>query len=121
MVYLCLRMILLMKRLPNMNSYLLNSTLHGGKCTFLQASARQSVFAGVSQILFAHTNCLYLSGYCKALAPEYEQAAAVLSAQDPPLTIAKVDATENEVLSERMGIDGYPTLFFFTYVNAINP
>jgi len=52
-------------------------------------------------------------GHCKKLAPEYEAAAAVLSAQDPPRTIAKVDATENKGIADRMGIKGFPTLFFF--------
>jgi len=52
-------------------------------------------------------------GHCKKLAPEYEAAAAVLSAQDPPRTIAKVDATENKGITDRMGIKGFPTLFFF--------
>jgi protein disulfide-isomerase A1 len=52
-------------------------------------------------------------GHCKKLTPEYEGAAAVLSAQDPPRTIAKVDATENKGIADRMGIKGFPTLFFF--------
>ena len=74
----------------------------------LLSDARQDVFAGLS-----HTPFYCLSGHCKALKPEYEQAAAVLSAQDPPQTIAKIDATENKVIASRMGIDGFPTLFFF--------
>ena len=72
------------------------------------SQARQYVFARLS-----HTPFYCFSGHCKALKPEYEQAAAVLSAQDPPQTIAKIDATENKVIASRMGIDGFPTLFFF--------
>ena len=53
------------------------------------------------------------SGHCKKLAPEYEAAAEVLKAQDPPLTIAKVDATENKAIGDRMEIKGFPTLYFF--------
>lgn len=53
------------------------------------------------------------SGHCKKLTPEYEAAAAVLSAQDPPRTIAKVDATENKAIADRMQIQGFPTLYFF--------
>ena len=63
--------------------------------------------------MIAHTIFVCLSGHCKKLAPEYEEAAAVLSAQDPPRTIAKVDATENKGIADRMGIKGFPTLFFF--------
>lgn len=49
----------------------------------------------------------------KKLTPEYEGAAAVLSAQDPPMTIAKVDATEAKGLADRMEIKGFPTLYWF--------
>ena len=53
------------------------------------------------------------SGHCKKLAPEYEGAAEVLKAQDPPLTIAKVDATEQKALADRFEIKGFPTLHWF--------
>lgn len=52
-------------------------------------------------------------GHCKKLAPEYEAAAEVLAAQDPPRTIAKVDATEAKGLADRMQIKGFPTLYFW--------
>lgn len=54
-------------------------------------------------------------GHCKKLTPEYEGAASVLSAQDPPRTIAKVDATENKAIADRMEIKGFPTLYFFNH------
>ena len=38
----------------------------------------------------------------------------MLKGQDPPLTIAKVDATENDALKKRFEIKGFPTLHFFT-------
>lgn len=53
------------------------------------------------------------SGHCKKLAPEYAAAAQELAKRDPPLSIAKVDATENKELGERFGIKGFPTLKFF--------
>ena len=62
---------------------------------------------------FKTNTCQLRSGHCKKLAPEYEAAAAVLSEQDPPRTIAKVDATENNALAERMQIKGFPTLYFW--------
>jgi len=52
-------------------------------------------------------------GHCKKLAPEYAAAATVLAAQDPPIYIAKVDATENNNLAERFEIKGFPTLIWF--------
>lgn len=55
-----------------------------------------------------------LSGHCKKLAPEYEGAAEVLSAQDPPRTIAKLDATENKAMGDRYEVKGFPTLMWFT-------
>lgn len=52
-------------------------------------------------------------GHCKKLAPEYEKAAATLAAKDPPRKLAKVDATANDSLAKRFGIQGFPTLFWF--------
>uniref|UniRef100_A0A7S3CQC5 Protein disulfide-isomerase n=1 Tax=Strombidium rassoulzadegani TaxID=1082188 RepID=A0A7S3CQC5_9SPIT len=52
-------------------------------------------------------------GHCKKLAPEYAGAAEVLAKNDPPLSLAKVDATEQKKLAEKFGIQGFPTLFFF--------
>jgi len=49
-------------------------------------------------------------GHCKALAPEYEEAATQLKGEVP---IAKVDCTvETDVCSEQ-GVQGYPTLKVF--------
>ena len=53
------------------------------------------------------------SGHCKKLAPEYEAAAEVLSKNDPPIALAKVDATNEKTLAERFGIQGFPTLMWF--------
>jgi len=52
-------------------------------------------------------------GHCKKLTPEYAGAAEVLSKNDPPLTLAKLDATEHKVTAERFGVQGFPTLYFF--------
>ena len=87
----------------------MNSTLPGGKYT-------HSCSTNLSQNTPSNQNVDYscdFSGHCKKLAPEYEAAAEVLSKQDPPRTIAKVDATEAKGLADRMSIKGFPTLYFF--------
>lgn len=48
-------------------------------------------------------------GHCKKLAPEYEEAAAVLD-----IKLAKVDASEHQSLGQRFGVTGFPTLVWFT-------
>lgn len=52
-------------------------------------------------------------GHCKKLAPEYAAAAEELGKKDPPMFVAKVDATEEKALAERFAVQGFPTLVFF--------
>ena len=52
-------------------------------------------------------------GHCKNLAPEYKVAARELKNLDPPIPLAKVDATSNEDLAQKYGIDGYPIMKVF--------
>lgn len=52
-------------------------------------------------------------GHCKKLTPEYSGAALELAKSDPPIPLAKVDATENKKVAEQFGIQGFPTLFWF--------
>ncbi|XP_010521263.1 PREDICTED: protein disulfide isomerase-like 1-1 [Tarenaya hassleriana] len=51
-------------------------------------------------------------GHCKKLAPEYEKAASELSSHDPPVVLAKVDASEeaNRELANQFEIQGFPTI-----------
>lgn len=50
-------------------------------------------------------------GHCKALGPEYAQAADVLEAKD--ISLAQIDCTEEQELCQEQGIRGYPTLKVF--------
>ncbi|PAN06470.1 hypothetical protein PAHAL_1G266000 [Panicum hallii] len=51
-------------------------------------------------------------GHCKQLAPEYEKAASILSKHDPPVVLAKVDASDekNKDLSGKYDVQGFPTI-----------
>ena len=56
---------------------------------------------------------LTLSGHCKKLAPEYSRAAKYLNKLEPPVPLAKVDATVESELATKYGATGYPTLIMF--------
>ncbi|KAI9722404.1 MAG: protein disulfide-isomerase precursor [Chrysothrix sp. TS-e1954] len=58
-------------------------------------------------------------GHCKALAPEYEEAATTLKEKN--IALAKVDCTEEAELCESFGVNGYPTLKVFRGTENITP
>jgi protein disulfide-isomerase A1 len=53
-------------------------------------------------------------GHCKELAPEYTKTAAILKNDNPPLYLARVDATKNKELAKRFKLEGYPTVTLYT-------
>ncbi|CAN4099671.1 unnamed protein product [Withania somnifera] len=60
-------------------------------------------------------------GHCKKLAPEYEKAAQVLSQNDPPVVLAKVDANEeqNKILTSEFDVKGFPTIKILRYGGSV--
>ncbi|XP_009594447.1 protein disulfide-isomerase-like [Nicotiana tomentosiformis] len=54
-------------------------------------------------------------GHCQKLAPEYEKAASVLSSHDPPIVLAKIDASDeaNRGLATQYQLKGFPTIKIF--------
>lgn len=58
-------------------------------------------------------------GHCKALAPEYEEAATTLKEKDIPLV--KVDCTEEVDLCKDYGVEGYPTVKVFRGPDNVAP
>lgn len=49
-------------------------------------------------------------GHCKQFAPEYEKIAQTLKEHDPPIPVAKVDATKADTVASRFDVSGYPTI-----------
>ncbi|KAF7292446.1 Protein disulfide isomerase [Mycena chlorophos] len=55
-------------------------------------------------------------GHCKALAPQYEEAATILKGKN--IKIANVDCVDDAELCQANGIQGYPTLRVYRYGQA---
>ncbi|XP_036158904.1 protein disulfide-isomerase A2 isoform X2 [Myotis myotis] len=60
-------------------------------------------------------------GHCKALAPEYIKAAALLAAESAKTRLAKVDGPSEPELTKEFAVTEYPTLMFFRDGNRTNP
>lgn len=56
-------------------------------------------------------------GHCKALAPEYEEAATTLKEKN--ISLVKVDCTAEADLCQEHGVEGYPTLKVFRGLKTV--
>ena len=52
-------------------------------------------------------------GHCKSMAPAFAEAAQELLSINPQYKLAKLEATENKEVAQKVGIEGYPTLKFY--------
>lgn len=59
-------------------------------------------------------------GHCKQFVPEYEKIAQALKENDPPIPVAKVDATQATELANRFEVSGYPTIKIMKHGEAID-
>ena len=59
-------------------------------------------------------------GHCKKLAPILDEV-AVSYQNDADVTIAKLDATANDIPSESFDVQGYPTVYFKSASGKISP
>ena len=53
-------------------------------------------------------------GHCKTLAPIYEELATAFASQGSKVSVANVDADDHKSLGKRFGVQGFPTLKWFS-------
>ena len=60
-------------------------------------------------------------GHCKALAPKYQELGNKLKSVADKVTIAMIDATDNDVEHDKVDVEGFPTLKLFQAGAKTNP
>lgn len=87
----------------------------------LQSSLRPGEYSTFARLTFNGSSNQNPNrcGHCKALAPEYEEAATTLKEKN--IALAKVDCTEQADLCKDYGVEGYPTLKVFRGKDDVKP
>jgi len=60
-------------------------------------------------------------GHCKKLAPTYDELGKKMKSLSNKITIAKIDATSNEIDVPGVAVKGFPSLYFFKGNDKQNP
>ena len=89
--------------------------VYGGKISNVSISRQMLPW----YLIASYIQCIsksysYRCGHCKRLKPEFQKAASVLAANDPPVTLAQVDCTDvGKDTCGRFEVSGYPTVKIF--------
>ena len=62
---------------------------------------------------YSYSHIFIFNTFLQALAPEYAKASVTLSELAPEVVLAQVDATEENALAEKYGVQGFPTMIWF--------
>lgn len=87
--------------------------VHAAHVVELDASNFNQVITATSDVWIVKFYAPWC-GHCQKLAPKFEEAAAAVRAEGLTVRFAKVDVDESPSLKDVYGIEGFPTVLYFT-------